>query len=69
MLTMIACPWCYQVGDYIHTQVRPIKIKKHGRKAVSIIKYGLDYIVECLFYGINKLNINLIQFFVMYLEK
>lgn len=29
MLTMIACLWCYKVGDYIHTQIRPIKIKKH----------------------------------------
>jgi hypothetical protein len=62
MLTMIACLWCYKVGEYIHTQIRPIKIKKHQRKAVSIIKYGLDYITECLLSGFNKLNINLLQF-------
>ncbi len=62
MLTMIACLWCYKVGDYIHDQIRPIKIKKHQRKAVSIFKYGLDYIAECLLSGFNKLNINLLQF-------
>lgn len=62
MLTMIACLWCYKVGDYIHTQIRPIKIKKHQRKAVSIIKYGLDYIAECLLSGFNKLNVNYYSF-------
>lgn len=62
MLTMIAFVWCYKIGDYINLNIKPIKIKKHGRKAVSIFKYGLDYLSECMLSGFNKLNINLILF-------
>ena len=62
LLTMVAFVWCYKIGDYIDTQIKPIKIKKHGRRAVSVFKYGLDYISECLLSGFNKLNINLMSF-------
>lgn len=62
LLTMIAFVWCYKIGDYIDTEIRPIKIKKHGRRAVSVFKYGLDYLSECLLSGFNKLNVNIIQF-------
>ena len=62
MAVMIAFAWCYKVGDHLDTHVRPIKVKKHGRRAVSVFKYGLDYISECLLSGFNKLNINLLQF-------
>ena len=62
LLTMIALVWCYKIGDYIDTEIKPIKIKTHGRRAVSVFKYGLDYLSECLLSGFNKLNINLIQF-------
>lgn len=62
MMTMLAFVWCYKIGDHIDREIRPIKIKKHGRRAVSVFKYGLDYLSECLLSGFNKLNINLIQF-------
>lgn len=61
LLTMIAFVWCYRVGDYLDRQIKPIKIKKHGRRAKSVFKYGLDYISECLLSGVNKLKINIIQ--------
>ncbi len=60
LLTMIAFVWCYKIGDYIDSQIRPIKIKTHGRWAVSVFKYGLDYLSECLLSGFSKQNINLI---------
>ena len=44
MLTMIAFVWCYQIGDYVDLNLKPIKIKKHGRRAISIFRYGLDLI-------------------------
>ncbi len=62
LLTMIAFVWCYKLGDYIDSRIKAIKIKKHGRRAVSVFKYGLDYLSECLLSGFNKLDINLIQF-------
>ncbi len=61
-LVMIAFVWCYKVGDYIDQKIKPIKIKKHGRRAVSVFKYGLDYVSESLLSGFNKLSINLIHF-------
>lgn len=62
MLVMIAFVWCYKIGDFIDTQIKAIKIKKHGRRAVSVFRYGLDYISKCLLSGTNKYNITLIQF-------
>lgn len=62
MLVMIAFVWCYKIGDYIDREIKPIKIKKHGNRAVSVFKYGLDYIAHSLLSGFNRFNINLIQF-------
>ena len=62
MLVMVAFVWCYNVGDYIDQNIKSIQIKTHGRRAISIFRYGLDYISECLLSGFNKLNINIIRF-------
>lgn len=61
ILVMIAFVWCYKVGIYLH-QIKPIKIKKHGRMAKSIFKYGLDYIASVLLNPINQNNITLTKF-------
>lgn len=50
----IAFIWAYNTGIYLHEQVKPIIIKKHGRKAVSIFTYGLDHLTETL---INMIDI------------
>lgn len=44
-LLAIAFCWCHLTGEwrYSHT---PIKIKKHGRKAISLFRYGLDCLRE-----------------------
>lgn len=49
LIIMIAMVWSYKVGIYIHTYIKTIKVKKHGRKAISIFKYGLNYIAKHLF--------------------
>ena len=61
-LVMIAFVWCYKIGDYIDEFHRKIKIKKHGRRAVSVFKNGLDYISKVLIAGVNMLNFNIFQF-------
>ena len=43
-LTMIAFVWCYKIGDYLDENIKKIIIKQHGRRAVSVFKYGLDVI-------------------------
>src|SRR4030043_959511 len=40
-LLAIAFCWCHITGEWLQTQ-KAIKIKKHGRKAISIFRYGLD---------------------------
>lgn len=62
LLTMIAFVWCYKTGDFIDTHIKPIKIKKHGRRAISVFKYGLDYLAGVLITKRNKLNLCLLQF-------
>jgi len=62
LLTMIAFVWCYRIGDFIDENIEKIKIKKHGRRSVSVFKYGLDYLSKFLLTGFNLLNINVLQF-------
>ncbi|PZO45852.1 MAG: IS4 family transposase [Phormidesmis priestleyi] len=46
LLTLAFC-WAHQVGEWMVEQ-RPIKIKKHGRKARSIFRMGLDHLRQIL---------------------
>jgi hypothetical protein len=47
-LVLVAFVWAYTAGIKLHS-VCPIIIKKHGRKAKSLFKYGLNYIANILF--------------------
>ena len=58
---MIAFVWCYKVGIHLHN-ITPIKIKKHGRKAITIFKYGLNYITNYLLSALNQREINIMKF-------
>jgi len=46
-LLAIAFSWAHKVGEWRH-EICPIKIKTHGRPAISIFRYGLDYIIGIL---------------------
>jgi transposase len=62
LLVMIAFVWCYKTGIYLHQNYKAICIKKHGRKAISIFKYGLDYISNYLLNSKMKKEINIYHF-------
>lgn len=47
VLLAIAFCWAHKTGEWQHT-IKPIKIKKHGRPAVSLFRYGLDCIVNAV---------------------
>ena len=47
-LVLIAFAWVYRAGIYLDT-LKPIKIKKHGRRAKRLFKYGPTYIANLLF--------------------
>jgi len=44
----IVFTWCHILGEWKTTQ-KEIQIKKHGRKAISIFRYGLNELREMLF--------------------
>lgn len=62
LLVMIAFVWCYKTGIYLHQNIKAISIKKHGRKAISIFKYGLSYIANYLLNNKMKREICIFQF-------
>ncbi len=43
----VALLWCVKVGLWRHEQ-RPIRAKKHGRRSISLFRYGLDYLRQAL---------------------
>lgn len=42
ILSLALC-WAILVGDWLQ-QLKPLTIKKHGRKAKSVFRYGLDHL-------------------------
>ncbi len=61
LLTMIAFVWAYKVGIYLH-ELKPITIKKHGRKAKSIFKYGLSHLAKTLLNSEFQNDIGIFKF-------
>lgn len=53
-LLSVAFCWCHLTGEWKNER-KPIITKKHGRKAVSLFRYGLDLIRETLFNMSNDL--------------
>ena len=61
LLVMIAFVWCYKIGIYWH-EIKPITVKKHGRMAKSIFKYGLTLLSNVLLNPNNKIDIDVFRF-------
>lgn len=61
-LVFIAFVWCYKVGIHIDLYENKIKIKKHGYRAKSLFKYGLDYIANILLNPQNQSKLNVFNF-------
>lgn len=49
----ISFTFAYVVGQWKHS-IKPIRLKKHGRKAISIFRYGLDYLRQ-IFFNLDKM--------------
>jgi hypothetical protein len=62
LLVMLAFVWCYKAGIHLHENIKKIQIKKHGRRAKSIFKYGLSYIANTLLNAMNMSVMNIFQF-------
>jgi hypothetical protein len=46
-LLALAFCWAHVIGEWL-TQAKPLKIKKHGRLAVSIFRHGFDHLRRIL---------------------
>ena len=57
LLVMMAFVWCYNIGEFVNQNLKPIRILKHGRKAKSIFRYGLDIVAEFLTRGRNDYDV------------
>ena len=53
-IVIIAFAWAFIVGIYIHENVKKIRQLKHGHKAKSFVKYGLEAIATVLLNPLNK---------------
>ena len=42
LLSLALC-WVFLIGEWLH-QLKPLRLKKHGRKAKSLFRYGFDYL-------------------------
>lgn len=47
VLLSVAFAWAHKTGEW-RSKARPIKVKKHGRPAISIFRAGLDFITEAI---------------------
>lgn len=48
VLLAIAFAWAHKTGEWRHETIKKIKIKKHGRLAVSYFRYGLDFMADAI---------------------
>jgi hypothetical protein len=61
-IVMVAFAWAYVVGVFANRHSKPIRILKHGRKAKSLFKYGLQIIANQLINQLNNNEINVLLF-------
>jgi hypothetical protein len=47
-LMAIAFCWAHKTGEWKQAQVKPLKVKKHGRLEQSLFRYGLDVLTDTL---------------------
>ncbi len=47
-LLAIGFCWAHKVGEWKEKAIKPLKMKKHGRKEQSVFRYGLDYLTDLL---------------------
>jgi hypothetical protein len=61
-IVMVAFAWAYVVGIFADENIKSIKILKHGRKAKSLFKYGLQIIATILLNPSRKTHVNIFKF-------
>jgi hypothetical protein len=61
-IVMLAFAWAYVVGVFANDKIKPIKILKHGKRAKSLFKYGLEMIATVLLNPMANDEIEIFKF-------
>jgi len=61
-VVMVAFAWAYIVGVFADENLKPVRILKHGRKAKSFFKYGLEIIATVLLNPLTSVDIDIFKF-------
>jgi len=57
VITLLAMSyaWAIKIGFWRHRHKKVIRLKKHGRKAISFFRYGLDFLQDAVFKLMHRL--------------
>ncbi len=61
-IVTVAFTWAYLVGIHLHENVKPIRMLKHGKRAKSLLKYGLQAIAAVLLNPFYRKELDIYQF-------
>jgi hypothetical protein len=61
-IVMVAFAWAYVVGVFADENIKPVRILKHGKRAKSLFKYGLDIIAAILLNPLANIKLNIFLF-------
>jgi hypothetical protein len=61
-VVMVAFAWAYVVGVFADQNLKAIRMLKHGRRAKSLFKYGLEIIAAVLLNPLTKIEFDVFKF-------
>jgi len=61
-IVMVAFAWAYVVGVVVNENIKPIRILKHGKRAKSLLKYGLEMIATVLLNPLITTDVEVFKF-------
>ena len=66
-VVIIVYTWAYLAGIAVNLKVKAIRVLNNGRRAISLVKYGLNFIADALLNPFRPTKNQCVCFFVMYL--
>ncbi len=48
VVVTLAFLWALKVGEFVHQQLKPVRLKSHGRRQKSLFRAGLDHLRHLL---------------------
>ncbi len=61
-MVCMALVWAYLVGEHKDMNVKAVRILKHGKRAKSLVKYGLEEIANVLLRPLYKPKFDIFKF-------